>query len=293
MNPDGSDYRTIWSFQSGFAGGQGAQPKGTILGSDGYLYGATAEGGTTSNGTIFRVATDGSGYTILHPFTVTFEFPFFVGDGEPTELIEGSDGVLYGACLKGTATEPGMIFRINRDGTGYKVLHRFQTRNREILQATTLIEGDDQRLYGTKIDEGQFGKGIVFRINRDGSEYRVLHAFGGNDAEGRFPRAPLIRGGAGSFFGTTSEGGVDGAGTIFSISTSPLGPLRITRTSSGASIFGEAPAGVSVEVQGIEAFAPRRQWRAVTNLVVGDAQTFELNDISTDQNARFYRALLK
>jgi len=46
-------------------------PARLILGSDGKLYGTTISGGTTNNGTFFRINTDGTGYTVLKNFDGT------------------------------------------------------------------------------------------------------------------------------------------------------------------------------------------------------------------------------
>ena len=66
-------------------------------GADGALYGVTkaglllhpGSGYTLTDGTVFRLATDGSAYAILH------SFGSFTGDGAaPAGLTQGSGGVL-------------------------------------------------------------------------------------------------------------------------------------------------------------------------------------------------------
>src|SRR5258707_368807 len=50
----------------------GANPLGLITNSSGTtLYGAAYQGGSSGNGTVFAVNTDGTGFTILHTFTPT------------------------------------------------------------------------------------------------------------------------------------------------------------------------------------------------------------------------------
>jgi len=54
-----------------FTGGSddGASPKAGLIMSGNTLYGTEQGGGTSSNGTVFAVNTDGTGFTILHSFT--------------------------------------------------------------------------------------------------------------------------------------------------------------------------------------------------------------------------------
>jgi uncharacterized repeat protein (TIGR03803 family) len=68
----------------------GSQPVGPLtLGSDGNFYGATGYGGTSNNGTLFRMTPSGD-ITPLHSFTNS-------EGGAPTGgLIEGADGRFYG-----------------------------------------------------------------------------------------------------------------------------------------------------------------------------------------------------
>jgi hypothetical protein len=86
----------------------------------------TAAGGSTNAGTLFKMTTEGAGYVIL------FSFPGGAAGGSPSTLIEGSDGVFYGAVHYAGGLHDqvyGAIFALNKDGSGYNLLHLFNTAN--------------------------------------------------------------------------------------------------------------------------------------------------------------------
>jgi uncharacterized repeat protein (TIGR03803 family) len=74
---------------------------GLVQATDGYLYGATdngnSHGGTTSDGTIFRMKAIPSTPSYLHDFDVT------TGRGPQDTLLQHTNGILYGDTLEGGA----------------------------------------------------------------------------------------------------------------------------------------------------------------------------------------------
>src|SRR5687767_10606071 len=58
----------------------------------------------------------------------------------PGRLIEGSDERLYGVAQVGSVGWDGMIYSINRDGTGYHILHRFQNSDLTGGKPDSIIE---------------------------------------------------------------------------------------------------------------------------------------------------------
>ena len=79
----------------------------------------------------------------------------------------------------------------------------------------SLIVGGDGSFYGTTEAGGPANCGTVYRIAPDGT-FATLYTFtGGND--GANPKAALLDGGDGFFYGTTSSGGANGDGTIFKV----------------------------------------------------------------------------
>jgi hypothetical protein len=83
------------------------------------------------------------------------------------------------------------------------------------------------------------GYGTVFRITSTGT-LTTLHSFSGYDGENPF--APLMEATNGLLYGTPLNGGIDDAGTVFSLSVG-LAPFVETQTTSGK-------VGASVNILG-------------------------------------------
>jgi uncharacterized repeat protein (TIGR03803 family) len=76
-------------------------------------------------------------------------------------------------------------------------------------------------MYGTTDGGGSNGGGTVFKLNPDGKGYQVLYNFGAGSADGQIPAAGLVHASDGSLYGTTSRGGQDGDGTVFTVNLGP------------------------------------------------------------------------
>lgn len=211
LNTDGSGYAVLRSFTTNSADGD--EPWGALVeGRDGALYGTTRLGGTSAAGTVFKLNKDGSGYTVLRRFTGTG------GDGlRPCgKLVEGTDGALYGTTQSGGTSGRGTVFKLNPDGTGYAVVHRFASTGGDGGQPYSgMVEGRDGLLYGTCFDGGREDRGTIYRLNKDGSGYSTLRNFSTNNFDARRPFAGLVEGRDGVFYGATEAGGTDNAGAVF------------------------------------------------------------------------------
>lgn len=225
LSKDGSGYKILHSFSNQSADGQ-YPAAGLIEASDHALYGTTQGGGAAGVGTVFRLERDGSGYVELHSFSA------MDGDGQApiAELVEARDGVLYGTTPSGGSKGGGVVFKLNKDGTGHTVLHSFGTMPDDGTEpAAALVDASDGALYGTTRGGGAEGGGTVFRLTKDGTQYAVLHSLGGgfvDSADGRIP-VGLIEGSDGILYGTTYAGGISDAGTIFKVNKDGSEYLRM------------------------------------------------------------------
>ncbi len=220
IKPNGV-YTVLHAFGS-FSGDGGTPGGGNLLrDAAGNLYGATNTGGTYNLGTVFKLAPDGT-ETILHSFT------WFGADGNlPNgDLIMDKSGNLYGTAAGGDGDSyyaEGEVFKITSDGD-FKVLHDFTGGN-----GTGDGQGPDGglfldidgNLFGTTCSGGKTGSdgaGTIFEISAGGVENVVYSFTGGSD--GYCPTGSLIKDGLtqrGYFFGTASNGGGSGGGTVFEI----------------------------------------------------------------------------
>jgi uncharacterized repeat protein (TIGR03803 family) len=85
-----------------------------------------------------------------------------------------------------------------------------------------LIQLAGGALYGTSADGGSYGFGTIFKVYADGTGAAVLKNFDGSTT-GSNSRGSLLRGVDGALYGTTSEGGSNGFGTIFKLSPDGTG----------------------------------------------------------------------
>jgi uncharacterized repeat protein (TIGR03803 family) len=103
-------------------------------------------------------------------FVHVFGFPELSGFSPIGKLLEGNDGMLYGVTTDGGTDWEGVIYKVNKDGSGYKTLHHFFDSELGRNPMAGLIEGSDGALYGTTHWSGPGGGGVVFRVPKDGGE---------------------------------------------------------------------------------------------------------------------------
>jgi uncharacterized repeat protein (TIGR03803 family) len=267
LRKDGSGYGIIRYFTFTYGSStDGCCPSAPLLkASDGMLYGTTQSGGTNSFGTIFRMNTDGQNYGILH------HFGGFLDGRTPDVLTEAEDGTLFGTTEMGGTNSYGTVFKLNKDGTGYAVLHHFAYRGLDGQSPYSgVIEADDGLLYGTTQSGGASGNcGTVFRLNEDGSGYTNLHNFGTICGDGSQPVSGLIQTADGTFYGTTSKGGYLNFGIIF----------KLDNGGTGYSIFHE----FSASVDGNQPWSPVIQasdgvlYGTAYGGIAGDGVVYKLN----------------
>jgi uncharacterized repeat protein (TIGR03803 family) len=227
-----------------FSGGatDGANPVGGYLVQSGTtLYGMTYAGGSDGLGTIFKIETDGTGFSVLHSFTTTGS------DGtKPYGSLTISGSTLYGMTSEGGGIyNSGTIFKINTAGTGLGVLHTF-TGGADGGAPLGELTLDGTTLYGMTYAGGSSGLGTIFKINTDGTGFGVLHTFTGGDLDGSHPIGSLTISGS-TLYGMTSDGGnltcdAAGCGVVFSITTAG-GSFTLLHEFAGGGTDGRNPGG--------------------------------------------------
>jgi uncharacterized repeat protein (TIGR03803 family) len=252
-----------------------------IQGTDGALYGTTQSGGSGSGGIAFKLNLDGSGYQVLRRFGSTD------GTSPQAGLLQGQDGALYGTALTGGRNNGGTVFRLNPNGTGFVVLRNFTGVGGDGKSPrATLVQSRSGILYGTTISGGAAGVGTIFQMNPDGSGYTVLKSFLQDSYDGIDPHAGLLLANDGTLYGTTSAGGRDQNGTIFSV-VPPAIMLPPTPSASGYLV---RFLGLPGRTYGIErSVSPSGPWASLGPTTVGGAGIGQVLDPAPPALSGFYR----
>jgi uncharacterized repeat protein (TIGR03803 family) len=189
----------------------GAFPKAGLILSGNTLYGTASAGTTSSNGAVFAVNIDGTGFTNLHNF---LGYPNNDG-AEPEAGLILSGTNLYGTTEIGGTFNQGTVFKGGTNGGGFMTLYNFTGGSDGANPVAGLILSGTN-LYGTAEGGGSSGHGAVFAVSTNGAGFTNLHNFTGSD--GSFPAAGLVLSGA-TLYGTTTAGGSGGNGTVFMVNT--------------------------------------------------------------------------
>jgi uncharacterized repeat protein (TIGR03803 family) len=188
----------------------GTERSGLTLGTDGYLYGTTFTLGTYGEGSVFKIATDGTGYKTLYSFKAGTS-----GYNPSTAPIQGVDGNFYGTTTYGI-TGPGSVYKMTPAGV-LTTLHNFDKTHG--FDPTALLQATDGNFYGTTLGGGTLNggpsiNGVIFKMTAAG-KFTVLHNFTGTDGQG--PYGPIIQASDGNLYGTTRTGGSSGYGVVYKI----------------------------------------------------------------------------
>jgi uncharacterized repeat protein (TIGR03803 family) len=138
--------KTIYNFCSLVNCADGAGPIAPLVqGLDGSLYGAAAVRGANSNGTIFKITSEGK-LTILHSFDGA-------DGGGPTALVQATDGNFYGTTSEGGdltcngSLGCGTFFKVTPGGT-LTTLHDFELTDGALPYGSP-VQATNGVFYGT------------------------------------------------------------------------------------------------------------------------------------------------
>jgi uncharacterized repeat protein (TIGR03803 family) len=198
----------IYTNKIDFAGSiNGSSPRGSlILATDGNLYGMTASGGTSNNGTLFQY--NYSTNTLIKKT----DFTALTGCSPFGSLAQNSNGRMYGATFYGGTFDVGTIIEFNIV-TGICIKKQnFGGLTNGTAPSTTLLHASDGNFYGIANVGGPI-MGVLFKYDPILHTYSNMHNF--INISGAGPRGSLMQASDGNLYGTTAYGGVNDHGTLF------------------------------------------------------------------------------
>ncbi|MBC6410492.1 MAG: hypothetical protein GDA42_08555 [Ekhidna sp.] len=200
-------------------------PTGNLVAANGKLWGITSEGGTERIGTIFRMDSDGSNFSIVHHFD-GINGAMSVddtrgGEATPVGSLVLAEGKLWGTTSRGGANEAGIIFTINPGDDSFTKVHDFKSTNGANPRGSLVFAED--KLWGVTEKGGENSDGTIFTIDPADNSFTKAHDFKnapfGEEKNGASPAGSLVFAEE-KLWGVTERGGSSGfrsSGIIFSI----------------------------------------------------------------------------
>jgi uncharacterized repeat protein (TIGR03803 family) len=217
VGTDGTNFQNLVSFTGTGGTATGYLPLGSLTLVGSALYGMTQYG--AGSGNIFSIGTSGTNYQNVVSFTNSL-------GGTATGYDPLGSLILGGSTLYGMTSFAGYgnVFGVGTDGTSYQHIVPYftgssGTASGEAPQGSLMLAGST--LYGMTENGGAFGKGNVFSVGTNATNFQNLVSFDGSGGtpNGADPYGSLILSGT-TLYGMTDEGGAAigaGFGEIFSI----------------------------------------------------------------------------
>jgi len=291
---NGTSFNTLHSFPDPnyTVGNDGSAPSVGLALSGNTLFGTTWGGGSSGDGTIFSLNTDGTGFTNLYNFSDNSEAQ------AGTLIVSGS--VLYGTEAYGGANGYGTVFAIGTGGSNFKYLYTF-TGGNDGYGAGDLVLGNNV-LYGTGTQGGANGNGDIFAIELNGLAFTNLYSFSSTfgtlniNSDGAIPVGNLILSGN-VLYGKTVSGGTSGNGTLFSLSLPTQTPpiilvpngISIGGGSSNFTFQASGPIGSNVVLQ---ASTDLFHWSSISTSTIPTIGSLNFTNSTIGQIRRFFRVAL-
>jgi uncharacterized repeat protein (TIGR03803 family) len=217
----GGTLTTVYSLCGDFCPGGGNPNAGLVQTPNGDFYGTTYGGGDIicymGCGTIFSITPSGTLTTLYSFCSADINCPD--GENPVAGLVEASNGDFYGASYWGGSNQYGTLFEMTPGGS-FTTLHTFCSQGcSDGYHPSGVIQATDGNLYGTTQFAGTTNGGAIFKMTTSGA-LTTLYGFCAQSGcpDGENPFVALVQDTDGNFYGTTSAGGANGYGTVFSLS---------------------------------------------------------------------------
>lgn len=232
---------------------------------------------------LFCVLTNGTHFRVLHHFGAVQPSGQLDGTNPYGTLLRASDGWLYGTAQSGGENQHGIVFKITREGMGYRVIHHFGASETDGGSPSAgVIEGTDGYLYGTTFGGGRSGLGTVYKLNKDGGPIQILFNLADSPGTRFNPRAGVTQGRDGYLYGLTT--GQSGEGDAFRLRTDGTGFQILATLGSGP--WTELTEGADGHIYGVGSFASGNMYRLLRGGATGPWDTEAIN-LYTPDNSQY------
>jgi|GEM_PF-3059124 len=221
LNPNNREFTTVAEFSRARGKLRGLEPaSGFTSDHAGYLWGITHQGGFRDFGTLYKLDPRTGEVTTVWEFSRSD--PKFKGVRPRGELVNDGEGDLWGVVNEGGGHDAGGIYRVKASTGEITGVTEFDhnAQYRGAHPSAGLICPGDGYLWGTTSGGGLYDSGTLFKLNLKTHEFTTVVDFAGRttaDTRGAHPGTRLVFDGAGYLWGSTSESGRYGFGTLFKL----------------------------------------------------------------------------
>ena len=178
----------------------------------GNLYGTTTTGGTNDLGTVFELTPSTGG-----SWTKTTLYSFLGSDFgfNPTQVLVGSDGNLYGLANGGTFFN-GVVFQLTPSGGQWTetLIHVFGSENGHSYQSQYLVQDSAGNLYGISTSQDINAFSAIFALQKTSSGWYFNEMTVEHNCSSNFPGDDVL-----------TNLAVDAAGNLYGTGGGFAGPL--------------------------------------------------------------------
>jgi uncharacterized repeat protein (TIGR03803 family) len=210
ISSNGNNFHNAYSFQTECPGQNPQYTKLCEVDSN-LFFGMTFTGGSYNSGTLFCYSQDSD------VFTSFINFNGSNGQYPVGSLIKASNGLLYGMTRSGGIYNKGTIFSFDYINNILVTLHSFDSNNGSTPQGS-LMQHSNGKLYATTYEGGLTNCGVIFSFETNSNTFTKLYDY--NYTDGGFPVSAMIENANGKLYGTTSDGGTNSAGVLYSFEPS-------------------------------------------------------------------------
>lgn len=171
------------------------------------FYGMNTEGGSYNTGTLFKTDDEGN-LTFSYSFPVLYE-----GINPNGSLMQASNGKIYGMTTYGGKFNKGVLFEWDPVAGQYLKEFDFDGTENGSHPYGSLIQADNNLIYGMTRDGGAYDKGVIFEWNLLSGAFTKKIDFKGSE-NGKWPYGSLMQADNGNLYGMTYFGGLFDYGVV-------------------------------------------------------------------------------
>ncbi len=210
FNPNTEDVTVLYSFDDQVTSHTSNTFTNVVEASNGKIYGVTYLGGLSEDGILFEYDLATSTFSKIHDFQENL-----TGENPSSTPIQAANGKIYGVTEKGGQFDMGVIYEFDPITSVMSVVINFDGTNKGFYPIGTLLEYEDNILYGITQAGGADGEGVLYMFDAESGIFSKKVNFSGSTS-GSFSQSSLMLASDGLIYGSTQMGGLNDFGGVFS-----------------------------------------------------------------------------